>query len=152
MCDCRPCRKHQNKSSCQERAGSANGVMDEAPVRLFVMGENRWRDENEWPLARTRYSKIYLRGGGRANNVGGDGALSMTAPGEEPADRYVYDPDNPVPTRGGNTLGIRSGVYDQAEIEKRDDLLVYTGEVLESDLEVTGPLTMRLFAASSARL
>jgi len=75
----------------------------------------------------------------------------MIAPGEEPADRYVYDPDNPVPTRGGTTLGIRSGVYDQTEIEKRDDVLVYTGEVLQNDLEVTGPVTMRLFAASSAR-
>jgi len=75
----------------------------------------------------------------------------MIAPGEEPADRYVYDPDNPVPTRGGTTLGIRSGVYDQTEIEKRNDVLVYTGEVLQNDLEVTGPVTMRLFAASSAR-
>ena len=77
------------------------------------------------------------------------GRLFPLQEGEEPADRYVYDPDNPVPTRGGNTLGIRNGVYDQTEIEKRDDVLVYTGEVLESDLEVTGPLTMRLFAASS---
>ena len=131
--------------------GVANGVMDEAPVRLFVMGDNRWRDENEWPLARTRYTKMFLRGGGHANTLGGDGALSMAAPGEEPADRYVYDPDNPVPTRGGTTLGIRSGAYDQTEIEKRDDVLVYTGDILESDLEVTGPLTMRLYAASSAR-
>jgi putative CocE/NonD family hydrolase len=55
-----------------------------------------------------------------------------------------------VPTRGGNTLGIRSGVYDQAEVEKRDDVLVYTGDVLTSDLEVTGPVSLRLFAASSA--
>ncbi len=131
--------------------GDANGVMDQAPVRLFVMGENRWRDENEWPLARTRYTKVYLRGGGAANSLSGDGHLSMTAPGEEPADRYVYDPDNPVPSRGGTTLGIRSGVYDQTEIEKRDDVLVYTGEVLQNDVEVTGPVTMRLFAASSAR-
>ncbi len=131
--------------------GIDNGVMDQAAVRLFVMGENRWRDENEWPLARTRYTKVYLRSGGGANSLGGDGALSMAAPGEEPADRYTYDPDNPVPSRGGTTLGIRSGVYDQTEIEKRDDVLVYTGEVLQNDLEVTGPLTMRLFAASSAR-
>ena len=131
--------------------GVANGVMEEAPVRIFVMGENRWRDEHEWPLARTRYTNVFLRSGGRANSLRGDGALSITAPGEEPADRYVYDPNNPVPTRGGATLGIRSGVYDQTEVEKRDDVLVYTGEVLHSDLEVTGPVTMRLFAASSAR-
>jgi putative CocE/NonD family hydrolase len=134
--------------------GVANGVMEEAPVRIFVMGENRWRDEHEWPLARTRYTNFFLRSGGRANTLHGDGALSMAPPGEEPADRYVYDPNNPVPTRGGTSLGIRSavaGVYDQTEVEKRGDVLVYTGEVLQNDLEVTGPVTMRLFAASSAR-
>jgi uncharacterized protein len=130
--------------------GAPNGVIDEPAVRLFVMGDNRWRDENEWPLARTRYTKIYLRGGGRANSLNGDGALAFDAPGEEPADNYIYDPDDPVPTRGGTTLAIRPGVFDQTEIEKRDDVLVYTSKVLESDIEVTGPITMRLFAASSA--
>jgi uncharacterized protein len=130
--------------------GNANGVIDQPPVRLFVMGENRWRDENEWPLARTHYTKVFLRGEGLANSLDGDGTLSMTPPGDEPADRYSYDPNNPVPTRGGTTLGIRSGVYDQREIERRDDVLVYTGEVLHHDLEVTGPVALQLFAASSA--
>ena len=128
-----------------------NGVLDEAPIRLFVMGENRWRDENEWPLARTRYTNVFLRSGGHANSLSGDGALSFAQPGDEQPDRYVYDPNDPVPTRGGNTLGIRSGVYDQTEVEKRDDVLVYTGDVLTNDLEVTGPITLKLHAASSAR-
>jgi uncharacterized protein len=131
--------------------GADNGVLDEAPIRLFVMGENRWRNENEWPLARTRYTDVFLRSGGRANSLSGDGVLSFTQPGDEQPDRYVYDPNDPVPTRGGNTLGIRSGVYDQAEVEKRDDVLVYTGDVLTNDLEVTGPITLKLHAASSAR-
>jgi putative CocE/NonD family hydrolase len=131
--------------------GVDNGVLDEAPIRLFVMGENRWRDENEWPLARTRYTDVFLRSGGRANSLGGDGVLSFAQPGDEQPDRYVYDPNDPVPTRGGNTLGIRSGVYDQTEVEKRDDVLVYTGDVLTNDLEVTGPITLKLHAASSAR-
>jgi putative CocE/NonD family hydrolase len=128
-----------------------NGVLDEAPIRLFVMGENRWRDENEWPLARTRYTDVFLRSGGHANSLSGDGVLSFAQPGDEQPDRYVYDPNDPVPTRGGNTLGIRSGVYDQTEVEKRDDVLVYTGDVLTKDLEVTGPITLKLHAASSAR-
>jgi putative CocE/NonD family hydrolase len=128
-----------------------NGVLDEAPIRLFVMGENRWRDENEWPLARTRYTDVFLRSGGHANSASGDGVLSFAQPGDEQPDRYVYDPNDPVPTRGGNTLGIRSGVYDQTEVEKRDDVLVYTGDVLTNDLEVTGPITLKLHAASSAR-
>jgi putative CocE/NonD family hydrolase len=130
--------------------GIDNGIDAEAPVRLFVMGENRWRDEHEWPLARTRYTDMYIHSGGGANSLDGDGSLEFEAPGDEPADRYLYDPNNPVPTRGGTTLGIRAGVFDQTEIERRPDVLVYTSEVLQADLEVTGPVSLRLFAASSA--
>lgn len=130
--------------------GVPNGVMDSAPIRLFVMGDNRWREEYEWPLKRTRYTDMFLHSKGRANSLGGDGTLSFAPPAGEAADNYVYDPDNPVPTRGGTTLGIRSGVYDQTEIEKRDDVLVYTSQVLTRDLEVTGPVSLKLFAASSA--
>ena len=125
-------------------------MLEEPPVRLFVTGENRWRDENEWPLARTRYSEMFLHSGGHANSLEGDGRLGHARPGDEPADRYVYDPDDPVPTRGGTTLGLKAGVFNQREIEQRQDVLVYTGETLASDLEVTGPVTMILYAASSA--
>ena len=131
--------------------GRENEILDEPPVRIFVMGDNRWRDEREWPLARTQYTKMYLRGRGRANSLRGDGALKFEAPADEPADQYTYDPDNPVPTRGGTTLGLASGVFDQRDVEARDDVLVYTGDVLSKDLEVTGPITMKLHASSSAR-
>lgn len=130
--------------------GMANGVLDEPPVRLFVTGDDRWRDENEWPLARTRYTDLFLHSGGRANSLGGDGRLSFERPAEQPADNYVYDPGDPVPTRGGTTLGIKAGVFDQAEVERRDDVLVYTGDILERDMELTGPVAMILYAASSA--
>ena len=99
--------------------GIDNGAADEAPIRLFVMGDNRWRDENEWPLARTRYTKLYLHSDGKANSLGGDGGLSASVPNEEPQDHYVYDPHDPVPTRGGTTLGMAMGVLDQTKIEKR---------------------------------
>ncbi len=128
----------------------ANNVVEEPPVRLFVMGENRWRDENEWPLKRTRYSEMFLHSGGRANTLGGDGRLGAQRPIDEPHDSFVYDPEDPVPTRGGTTLGLKAGAFDQREIEQRNDVLVYTGDVLERDLEVTGPVTMFLYAASSA--
>lgn len=131
--------------------GAEPTMLDEPPVRLFVMGENRWRDEWEWPLKRTAYTKMYLRGGGQANTLSGDGMLSPEPPAsDEPHDSYVYDPQNPVPTRGGTLLGGAPGVYDQREIEQRPDVLVYTGEPLASDLEVTGPVAMKLHAASSA--
>jgi putative CocE/NonD family hydrolase len=130
--------------------GSQNGVLEEAPIRLFVMGENRWRDEHEWPLARTQYTKVYLHSKGTANSLRGNGQLSLIAPSEESADRYVYDPQDPVPTRGGTTLGMALGVFDQAKIEERGDVLVYTGEALTTHMEVTGPISLKLYAASSA--
>jgi hypothetical protein len=130
--------------------GVRNGIGEKPPVRIFVMGDNRWRDENEWPLARTRYTSRFLLSEGRANSLSGDGRLSLEAPAESKHDCYTYDPNDPVPTRGGNNLTIRYGVYDQTPVEQRSDVLVYTGDVLKSALELTGPLTLKLYAASSA--
>lgn len=122
-----------------------NGMDEEAPVKLFVQGVNRWRDETAWPLARATPTKLFLRA---------DRALSWEAPGRaEPADAYVYDPADPCPTCGGSLLmpgTYRRGPVDQAPILSRADVLAYTGDVLERDLEVTGPVTFELFAASSA--
>lgn len=130
--------------------GIDTGIADDAPVKIFVMGENVWRDEVEWPLARTRYTPYYLHSQGRANSLNGDGQLNPVTPAEEPPDRYVYDPDDPVPTAGGNTLIIPMGVQDQRPVEARQDVLVYTSELLVEPVEVTGPITVELYAASSA--
>lgn len=133
--------------------GAQNGVLEEPPVKLFVMGENKWRDEREWPLARTRYTPWYLHSGGEANSMGGNGRLSPAAPGAEPADHYLYDPTDPVPTVGGNTLlhgKWPAGPRDQNELEWRQDVLVYTSENLEQDLEVTGPVSVTLWVGSDA--
>ena len=126
------------------------GVMDEPPVRLFVMGENRWRGEQEWPLARTHYTRYYLHSDVPANTRSGGGTLSTSPPRDEPPDSYTYDPKDPVATYGGNTLIIPQGVADQRPVEDRQDVLVYTSEALERELEVTGPIKVHLFASSSA--
>ena len=130
--------------------GIDTGILDEPPVKIFVMGENRWRDEREWPLARTRYTPYFLHSGGRANSDRGDGVLDQRRPAGEAADRFVYDPDDPVPTRGGNTLILAMGVQDQRPVEARHDVLVYTSAVMTEKLEVTGPVTVTLYAASNA--
>jgi len=130
--------------------GIDTGILDEPPVKIFVMGENRWRDEREFPLARTRYTPYFLHSGGRANSDRGDGVLDQRRPAGEAADRFVYDPDDPVPTRGGNTLILAMGVQDQRPVEARDDVLVYTSAVMTEKLEVTGPVTVTLYAASNA--
>jgi putative CocE/NonD family hydrolase len=130
--------------------GRDTGVLDEPPVRLFVMGRNQWRAETDWPLPDTRYTAWYLRSGpsGSVSSVN-DGRLAPAAPvGAEPADAYVYDPDHPVPTLGGNTLGIVGGVHDHLPADEMS--LTYTSEPLEHELEVTGPVTAVLYAMSSA--
>ena len=130
--------------------GRDTGVIDEPPVRLFVMGRNVWRSETDWPLPDTHYTPWYLRAGpsGSVTSLN-DGSLAPTAPvGAEPADAYVYDPDHPVPTLGGNTLGIVDGVHDHLRADELS--LTYTSEPLEQELEVTGPVTAVLYAMSSA--
>ena len=132
--------------------GIDNGIVDEPPLRLFIMGVNQWRDEYEWPLARTDWQKWYLHSNGTANTVIGDGALSPQSPEHEPADHFVYDPRYPVPTRGGNNCCsphlVPWGPYDQRCLEMRSDVLCYTSPPMEADLEVTGPIKVVLYAAT----
>jgi len=121
------------------------GLMDEPPVKIFVMGANTWRDENEWPPARAVDTPWYLRA---------DDVLSLNAPGaDEEYDSYVYDPVDPVITRGGNLVmatDFPPGPFDQAAVEQRSDVLVYTSEPLPQDIEVTGRIRATLFAATDA--
>jgi putative CocE/NonD family hydrolase len=124
----------------------------DAPVRIFVMGANEWRDEQEWPLARTQWTRYYLHSGGQANSRFGDGALSPTSPSPdaEPADGYRYDPARPVPFLTEPTSSQIGGPDDYAAVERRDDVLVYVTEPLTEDVEVVGPISVDLYAASSA--
>ncbi len=132
--------------------GEDAGVEKWPPVKIFVMGENVWREEEEWPLARARYTKYYLHSGGSANSRDGDGVLSAQPPAaDEAPDSFSYDPMDPVPTKGGNNLITNLGAHDQAKIEDRDDVLCYTTPELETDLEVTGPISAVIYAASDAK-
>ena len=138
-----------------------NGIMDEPPIRLFVMGANMWRFEHEWPLARTVFTPYYFHSNGHASSSSSDGTLNLDVPGSEPADHFDYDPIDPVPTLGGNNSTwtlmkfaadqVQPGPIDQRPIERRNDVLVYTSQPLDSELEVTGPILVVLYAASSAR-
>jgi uncharacterized protein len=121
-----------------------------APVKIYVMGENVWRDEQEWPLARTRYTSFYLSGGGHANSARGDGILKGDPDESGQADAFTYNPREPVPSCGGAMLGPRAGIHLQNEVEQRDDVLVYTTAPLSSDMEVTGPVQVVLHIATSA--
>jgi len=132
--------------------GDQTGADTWPTFRIFVMGRNQWRDEQQWPLERTRYIPYYFHSEGAANTAEGDGKLSTAKPGYEPSDEFVYDPNDPVPTAGGcNLVGCPAGPRDQSEVEKRNDVLVFTSEVLKTELEVTGPVKVVLYAASTAK-
>ena len=136
----------------QRLKGVDTGIDAEPPVRIFVMGDDVWRGENEWPLARTVYTRYYLGSSTGANSMFGDGTLTAEAPSSPGVDRYDYDPELPVPTLGGPIMHRAfAGPHDRRPVERRDDVLVYTSEVLERDLEVTGPVEMTLYASSSTR-
>jgi uncharacterized protein len=124
--------------------GQGNSLAALPKVQIYVMGANQWRSENEWPLARTKFTRYFLHSGGSAQSREGHGALSTVAPGEEPADRFRYDPNNPVPT-------VNEGALDQSAVEKRSDVLVYSTPPLKTGIEVTGPLEVMLVVGSSAR-
>ncbi|MBI1737463.1 MAG: CocE/NonD family hydrolase [Candidatus Rokubacteria bacterium] len=134
--------------------GVDTGLLAEPPVKVFVMGQNAWRDEPDWPPARARDTRFYLHGGGRANSLAGDGTLGTDAPSTEPPDHFLYDPRDPVPTRGGALCcwqgAVPGGAFDQRPVEARRDVLVYTTAPLTEPVEVTGPITMKLWAVSSA--
>jgi putative CocE/NonD family hydrolase len=119
------------------------------------MGENKWHDYDSWPVPGTRYVDYYLASGGKANTAAGDGRLNEQKPATRaPADTFVYDPADPVLTRGGGNCCWPSvipwGPWDQREIEARNDVLVYSSPRLDEDLRVTGPVAVKLWIASSA--
>jgi putative CocE/NonD family hydrolase len=129
--------------------------VDLPAVRYFVMGKNVWRDAAVWPPLETRWQRFFLHSKGHANTSGGDGQLSRDEPGKETPDVFLYNPHHPVPTIGCwlyCQLGtVAPGVQEQSPIERRDDVLCYATPELKEDLEVTGPLELHLFAATSAR-
>ncbi|GIV69427.1 CocE/NonD family hydrolase [Caldilinea sp.] len=133
--------------------GVDNGVDQEPPVMIFVMGADEWRTAPDWPLPGTHYRPYYLHSRGGANSLRGDGWLSTEPPGDEPSDIYLYNPLRPVPTVGGQVIlpGANAmGPCDQRKVEQRDDVLVYDTPPLERAVEVIGPIELRLFVASSA--
>ncbi len=124
----------------EQLKGEDTGILREAPVKLFIMGENRWRDEQEWPLSRAVPTSFYLREGGALTRE--------AAEGEEP-DSFRYDPWNPVPTP--TREGYSRSPADTTVLDVREDVLVYVSPPLEEPLEATGYIQLVLHAASSAR-
>lgn len=134
--------------------GIANGVEQEKPVKVFVMGKNDWRDEEDFPLKRAKTTPYYLHSAEAANGISGGGTLSTAVPTDEKPDQFVYDPENAVPTIGGplccRPLPTGIGPEDQRPAEARDDVLVFSTPAFTRSTEVTGPVVLDLYVSSSA--
>ena len=133
--------------------GENNGVTREPKVRVYAMGENKWRSYDSWPPA-SKPVTFYLDSDGKANTRNGNGRLVSEAPAQDGDDRYVYDPLNPTPTVGGAVCCFAAAVggpFDQSEVELRPDVLVYDSPKLAGPLEVTGKIDVTLYLSSDVK-
>jgi putative CocE/NonD family hydrolase len=130
--------------------GEQNGAEHDSKVRIFTMGRNEWRDEEQWPPAGARTVPFYFHSEGHANTLGGDGTLSRECPAaDDPGDTYTYDPDDPTSSvQDLSAWPFQEQLLDRRWRQRRDDVLVYTSAPLEDDLEVTGHPYIVLFATS----
>jgi len=121
----------------------------------FTMGLNKWQSSDTWPPQGAKPVTYYLASEGRANSLNGDGALAAAPEQKDAADKFVYDPMNPVPTHGGGfcCMGadLKPGALDQRSMETRDDILVYSTGPLKEGMEVSGPVDVTLYVSSDAR-
>ncbi|HEX6135919.1 MAG TPA: CocE/NonD family hydrolase [Longimicrobiales bacterium] len=136
--------------------GQQTGLLDTLPkVRYYTMGMNRWQSSDTWPPRGAETLTFYLTSGGSANTLNGDGRLVSERPRQARADRFRYDPMDPVPSHGGNVCctgnAVRGGAFDQSEMEARPDILVYTSDPLADGLEVTGEVELTLYVSSDVR-
>ena len=135
----------------QRLKGINTGVDEEAPIKLFVMGKNIWRDEYEWPLERTKWTKFYLSSSGNAVNDGG-GLYPEIKNNDQISDSFIYDPANPVPSLGSQYQTYDfCGPHDRSHIQRRPDVLTFTTDVLTEDMEITGPISATIWASSDAK-
>lgn len=136
--------------------GEQNGILTKTPkVQYYTMGLNKWQSSEVWPPATAQMTTYFLNSGGRANSLYGDGKLSTTAPAKDAPDVFAYDPQNPVPSYGGNVCctgnAVQGGAFDQQKMETRNDILVYTTEPLAEGVEVSGFIETTLYVSSDVK-
>jgi putative CocE/NonD family hydrolase len=140
----------------KDDAAAKRRIQEWPRLRYYAMGRNRWQTASAWPLPATSQQDFYLASGGRANGLAGNGSLSRRSSKQAtPASSYTYDPNNPVPSRGGamcctGTPDAVPGALDQRSVEARDDVLVFSSEALKQELEVTGDVKLVLYVSSDA--
>jgi putative CocE/NonD family hydrolase len=135
--------------------GEQNDILKRPKVQYFTMGSNKWNSSESWPPAGAEPMKLYLASGGKANTGSGDGKLVSDPPATDTPDTFTYDPMNPVPSYGGNVCctgnAVQGGSFDQTKMEERNDILVYSTDVLKEGFELSGPIDVTLYVSSDAK-
>jgi putative CocE/NonD family hydrolase len=134
--------------NCHLENRNCDDIAKQPPVRIFLLGANQWSDETNWPPERAVMTSFYLSSRGHANSRNGDGVLTTQPPASDPADHYAYNPQDPptIATEPDDNLAA-----DQQKPESRKDVLVFSSPPLKAPLQITGHLTVKLWASSSAR-
>lgn len=136
--------------------GEQNGILTKIPkVQYYTMGLNKWQSSEVWPPVNAQMTTYFLNSGGKANSLYGDGKLSTTAPAKDIPDAFAYDPQNPIPSYGGNVCctgnAVQGGAFDQQKMETRNDILVYTTDPLAEGVEVSGFIETTLYVSSDVK-
>ena len=135
--------------------GEQNDILKRPKVQYFTMGSNKWQSSEQWPPVGAQPMKFYLASGGKANSGAGDGKLVSEPPATDMPDTFTYDPMNPVPSFGGNVCctgnAVQGGAWDQTKMEERNDILVYSTDVLKEGFELSGPIEVSLYVSSDAK-
>lgn len=136
--------------------GKKNSFKEETPrVQYYTMGSNKWQASETWPPQKAKLTTYYLNSNGNANSFFGDGKLTTSKANSDHPDKFTYDPMLPVPSHGGNVCctgdAIKGGAFDQQQIETRNDILVYTTDVLKEGIEVSGFIESTLYVSSDAK-
>jgi hypothetical protein len=136
--------------------GASNDFKETTPrIQYYTMGSNQWQSAETWPPENTELISYYLNSNGNANSRFGDGTLSTRKAKKDTPDQFTYDPMTPVPSYGGNVCctgnAVKGGAWDQQDMEARNDILVYTTEVLDHDTEVSGFINSKLYVSSDVK-
>ncbi len=123
--------------------GIDNGIEQEPRAAYYVVGENKWRTSNDWTPEEATVTKFYLASNGHANSSFGDGVLQTSRPGQQPEDEFTYNPKTPFDFSGSREPELLN------KLEFRNDILVYSSEMLREDLVIAGELSAEIFASST---
>ena len=124
-------------------------------VQYYTMGSNKWQASETWPPENAKLTSYYLKSNGQADSFFGDGKLSTSKANFDSPDSFTYDPMKPVPSYGGNVCctgnAIKGGAFDQQQMETRNDILIYSTDILEEGIEVSGFIEAKLYVSSDAK-